>query len=91
MTLHTPFLCKGIFNFRIKLCLFQSDSPLYNEGVSSWLTTRALRPTRVTVINARSVTDDDGGNEVMGDHVSASPREAMLIPVTIVIVLIVCV
>jgi hypothetical protein len=43
----------------------------------------------MTVINVRSNTDDDGGNEVMGDHVSASPREVILIAVTIVIVLIV--
>jgi len=80
------FLCKGL---RIQLFWFQNDSLLYNEGVSNWLRTRAVRLTRVTVINARSNTDDDGGNEVMGDHVSVSPREVILIAVTIVIVLIV--
>jgi hypothetical protein len=57
--------------------------------VSNWLRTGALRLTRVRVINARSNTDDDGGNEVMHDHVSASPREVIFMPVIIVIVLIV--
>lgn len=76
-------------SFSIKFYWFQNDPLLYNEGVSNWLRKRVLRFARVTVINARSDTDDDGGNEVMGDHVSASPRGVILIAVTIVIVLIV--
>jgi hypothetical protein len=54
------FLCKGISSFSIKFYWFQNDSLLYNKGVYNWLRTRALRLTRVTVINARSDTDDDG-------------------------------
>jgi hypothetical protein len=50
------FLC----SFSLKLYLFQNDSLLYNKGVSNWLRTRALGLRRVTVINARSDTDDDG-------------------------------
>jgi hypothetical protein len=54
------FLCKGMCSFGIKLYWFQNNSLLYNEGVSDWLRTRAVRLTRATVINARSDTDDDG-------------------------------
>ena len=54
------FLCKGMCSFSIKFYWFQNDSLLYNEGVSNWLRMRAVRLTRVMVINARSDTDDDG-------------------------------
>jgi hypothetical protein len=67
------FLCKDMYSFRIKLLLFQNATLFYKEGVSNWLRTTAVQLTKVTVIYARNYTDGDGVNEVMGDHVSASP------------------